>query len=65
MSVAREYGLLNMVPIRTDIDAAAFMPPEVIPKPGVNYFDPYLYEFTVTTKEEARRAITKMLRERQ
>ena len=60
------YGrALNMVPIRTDIDAAAFMPPEVIPKPGVNYFDPYLYEFTVTTKEEARRAITKMLRDRQ
>lgn len=52
---------LNMVPIRTDIDTASFMPAEVIPKPGLNYFDPYLYEFTVTTKEEARKAIKKML----
>ncbi|HET7681165.1 MAG TPA: extracellular solute-binding protein [Xanthobacteraceae bacterium] len=53
---------LNMVPVRTDIDASSFMPPEVIPKSGVNYFDPYLYEFTVTTKEQARRAIKEMLR---
>jgi iron(III) transport system substrate-binding protein len=53
---------LNMVPVRTDIDASSFMPPEVIPKQGLNYFDPYLYEFTVTTKEEARRAIKEMLR---
>ncbi|MEA2986068.1 MAG: hypothetical protein QOD94_2322, partial [Alphaproteobacteria bacterium] len=53
---------LNMVPVRTDIDASSFMPPEVIPKPGVNYFDPYLYDFTVTTKEEARRSIKEMLR---
>jgi iron(III) transport system substrate-binding protein len=58
------YGrALNMVPIRADIDASSFMPPEVIPKPGVKYFDPYLYEFTVTTKEEARKAIKKMLDE--
>lgn len=53
---------LNMVPVRNDIDASSFMPPEVIPKPGVNYFDPYLYEFTVTTKEEARLRIREMLR---
>ena len=57
------YGrALNMVPVRTDIDASSFMPPEVIPKQGVNYFDPYLYDFTVTTKEEARRSIKEMLR---
>jgi iron(III) transport system substrate-binding protein len=53
---------LNMVPVRSDIDASSFMPPEVIPKPGVNYFDPYLYEFTVTTKEEARLRIKELLR---
>ena len=53
---------LNMVPVRTDIDASSFMPSEVIPQPGVNYFDPYLYDFTVTTKEEARRSIREMLR---
>jgi iron(III) transport system substrate-binding protein len=57
------YGrALNMVPVRVDIDATAFMPPEVIPKQGVNYFDPYLYEFTVTTKEEARLRIKELLR---
>ena len=55
---------LNMVPVRADIDASAFMPPEVIPRPGVNYFDPYLYEFTVTTKENARVQIKEMLRAR-
>jgi iron(III) transport system substrate-binding protein len=53
---------LNMVPVRNDIDASSFMPPEVIPKPGVNYFDPYLYDFTVTTKEEARLRIKELLR---
>jgi iron(III) transport system substrate-binding protein len=53
---------LNMVPVRSDIDASSFMPPEVIPKPGVNYFDPYLYEFTVTNKEEARLRIKELLR---
>jgi iron(III) transport system substrate-binding protein len=57
------YGrALNMVPVRVDIDATAFMPPEVIPKQEVNYFDPYLYEFTVTTKEEARLRIKELLR---
>ena len=50
------------MPVRTDIDASSFMPSEVIPQPGVNYFDPYLYDFTVTTKEEARRSIKEMLR---
>jgi iron(III) transport system substrate-binding protein len=60
------YGrALNMVPVRADIDASAFMPPEVIPKQGLNYFDPYLYEFTVTTKEEARRGIKKILQAQQ
>lgn len=57
------YGrALNMVPVRADIDASAFMPPEVIPKQDVNYFDPYLYEFTVTIKEKARIQIKDMLR---
>jgi hypothetical protein len=43
-----------MVPARTDIDAASLVPAEVIPKPGVKYFDVCDYNFTVTGKEEIR-----------
>jgi ABC-type Fe3+ transport system substrate-binding protein len=57
------YGrALKMVPTRGDIDASTFMPPEVIPKPGAKYFDLYDYNFTVTTKEEARRRVKEILR---
>jgi iron(III) transport system substrate-binding protein len=57
------YGrALKMVPTRSDIDASSFMPDEVIPKPGTNYFDVYDYDFTVTTKEEARRRVKDILR---
>src|SRR5581483_3548042 len=45
---------LNMVPARSDIDVASFMPPEVIPQPGVEYFDPYSWKFTTTTTGEVR-----------
>jgi iron(III) transport system substrate-binding protein len=56
------YGrALNMVPARTDIDAASFLPPETIPQPGVKYFDVYDYTFTVTGKEEKRLRIKEML----
>jgi hypothetical protein len=50
-----------MVPARTDIDAASFMPPEVIPKPGVNYFDVYDYEFTVVKNAESRRRLKEIM----
>lgn len=52
----------NMVPARNDIDEQRFLAPEVIPKPGVEYFDPYEWEFTVTTKEKARQWIKELLR---
>jgi iron(III) transport system substrate-binding protein len=56
------YGrALKMVPARSDTDDS-FAPPEVIPKPGVNYFDVYDYKFTVTTNEEARRRVKDLLR---
>jgi iron(III) transport system substrate-binding protein len=56
------YGrALKMVPARTDVDAARFMPPEVIPKPGVNYFDIYSYEFTTVTNAESRRRMRDIL----
>jgi ABC-type Fe3+ transport system substrate-binding protein len=57
------YGRgLKMVPARTDIDAAKFMPPEVIPKSGVNYFDVYGYEFTTLTNAESRRRMRDIMR---
>jgi iron(III) transport system substrate-binding protein len=52
---------LKMAPARSDADES-FAPPEVIPKPGVNYFDVYDYNFTVTTNEEARRRVKDLLR---
>jgi hypothetical protein len=49
-----------MVPARSDTNDS--FPPEIVPKPGVNYFDVYDYKFTVTTNEEARRRVKDMLR---
>jgi iron(III) transport system substrate-binding protein len=51
----------NMVPARNDVGEESFLASEVIPKPGVDYFDPYEWEFTVTTKEKARQWIKEML----
>ncbi len=53
---------LKMVPARVDIDAESFLPPEVIPKTGMNYFDVFDYNFTVTGKEEIRLRVKDMLR---
>lgn len=52
---------LGMVPARNDIDESSFLP-QIIPKPGVEYFDPYGWEFTVTTKEEIRLRMKELLR---
>ena len=38
---------------RSDVDES-FLPPSVIPKPGVQYFDAYDWDFTVTKKEAIR-----------
>ncbi len=55
---------LNVVPARNDIDAQSFLPPELIPRPGVSYFDTYDWQFTVTTKEEVRLRMKELLRAR-
>jgi len=55
---------LIVVPARNDIDELSFLPSEVIPRPGVNYFDTYDWQFTVTTKEEVRLRIKELLRTR-
>lgn len=41
-------------PARNDIDEASFLVPEIVPRPGVTYFDGYDWEFTLTTKEAVR-----------
>lgn len=51
----------SMVPTRVDADAS--LPAEVIPRPGVDYFDPYDWQFTITTKEDIRKRIKKLLQE--
>lgn len=57
------YGrALKMVPARSDIDAARFMPPDVIPKPGVKYFDVYDYHFTTVINAESRRRMRDLMR---
>lgn len=39
---------------RNDIDELSFAPAEIIPRPGVKYFDSSAWDFTVTGKEKAR-----------
>lgn len=51
-------------PTRSDIDAAAYLPAPIIPRPGANYFDTYDWEFTVTTKEKIRLEMKELLRGR-
>ena len=48
---------------RSDIDES-FLAPEVIPKPGVEYFDNHDWEYTVTKKEEARKHVREILQPR-
>lgn len=54
---------MGVVPTRNDIDEG-FLPPELIPRAGVNYFDTYDWEFTVTTKENIRLRMKELLRAR-
>jgi iron(III) transport system substrate-binding protein len=42
------------VPMRNDIDAGKYLPAEVIPKEGVEYFDAYSWEYILNTKEKIR-----------
>jgi iron(III) transport system substrate-binding protein len=48
-------------PTRKDIDAAAYLPAEVIPKEGVEYFDSYNWEFVLNTKEKIRLRMKELL----
>jgi len=51
---------MGTVPTRNDI-VEDFVPPEIIPKEGVQYFDTYDWEFTVTKKEQVRQRMKELL----
>jgi ABC-type Fe3+ transport system substrate-binding protein len=51
-------------PTRSDIDAARYLPAELIPKPGVNYIDTFEWNFTITTKEKVRLWMKDLMRGR-
>jgi iron(III) transport system substrate-binding protein len=48
-------------PTRNDVDESS-LPRNVIPVPGVEYFDTYNWEFTVTTKEQVRLRMKELMR---
>jgi hypothetical protein len=51
------------VPARNDIDES-FLPPEIIPKEGVQYFDTMDWDFTVAQKEKVRARMKELLSRR-
>jgi iron(III) transport system substrate-binding protein len=53
----------GVAPTRNDIDES-FLPPEIVPRAGVSYFDTFEWNFTVTTKEEIRLRMKELLRGR-
>jgi iron(III) transport system substrate-binding protein len=54
---------MGTAPTRNDIDES-FLPPEIIPREGVQYFDTYDWEFTVTKKEKVRQHMRELLQAR-
>ena len=51
---------MGTAPTRNDIDES-YLPPELIPRDGVEYFDTYDWEFTVTKKEKVRKLMKELL----
>lgn len=51
-------------PTRSDIDERSFLPPEIIPRAGVTYFDTFEWQFTLTTKEQVRLRMKELLTRR-
>jgi len=46
---------------RTDVDES-FLPPEIVPRPGVKYFDSYDWGFTLSTKQKVRNIVANLLK---
>jgi iron(III) transport system substrate-binding protein len=51
-------------PTRNDTDEASFLPAEIIPRPGVSYFDTYDWQFTLSTKEQVRLRMKELMQQR-
>jgi iron(III) transport system substrate-binding protein len=51
-------------PVRSDIDERSFLPAEIIPRPGVNYFDTFEWNFTLRTKEQVRLRMKELMKQR-
>jgi iron(III) transport system substrate-binding protein len=52
------------VPTRSDIDAAAFLPSEIIPQAGVNYFDMHAWDTSVAERQKVQSIMKDLLRAR-
>jgi len=42
-------------PVRTDVDASAWVPPHLIPKPGTEYFDTFEYKYVMEKRQPIAR----------
>jgi ABC-type Fe3+ transport system substrate-binding protein len=51
-------------PTRNDVNEFSFLPAESVPKPGVEYFDSFDWEFTLSTKERVRERMVELLRKK-
>ncbi len=50
------YGALDQsAPVRTDVDASAWVPPHLIPKPGTEYFDTFEYKYVMEKRQPIAR----------
>src|ERR1700730_1409384 len=46
------YGAVDgSAPVRTDVDASAWLAPELIPKPGADYFDSFEYTYVMEKRQ--------------
>jgi iron(III) transport system substrate-binding protein len=54
------HRAVGKVPTRNDIDES-FLPPEIVPKETVKYFDTMDWDFTVTQKEKVRLLMKELL----
>ena len=46
------YGAIDgSAPVRTDVDASDWLAPELIPKPGADYFDTFEYTYVMEKRQ--------------
>jgi ABC-type glycerol-3-phosphate transport system substrate-binding protein len=50
------YGAIDQsAPVRTDVDASAWVPQHLIPKPGKDYFDTFEYKYVMEKRQPIAR----------